>query len=283
MQGYISLATGSSFYLDLALNLALSIKFNDPKRPFALVAGHDLEIPPEYETFIDQIVRLPPLDGFHGCLNKLRVSTVSPFEETMFVDSDCLLVKSDMDRHWLRYDAPGFSAAGTGVTKGSWYGFDIQSVLKALQVPYMVKLNSGVFYFRRGDETNRFFNAALDLVCQRADLLGIFHHNKLQLADEPFIGTTMGLLGLEPLQYTPEEGSIMITTVQSSQARFDVLERISHIVKHDDFLIGDRFLPRKRVEHSPSFAHFVQLKPQNTYLKAVNDLRRHYGFAPFRL
>jgi hypothetical protein len=283
MQGYISLATGSRFYLDLALNLALSLKHNDPGRPFGLIVDEEMQIPQEYEKFIDEVVRMPPREGFHGCLNKLRVSSLSPFEETMFIDSDCLLVKADMDRHWARFDAPGFSAAGGVATKGSWYGFEIEEVLAVLQMPFMVQLNSGVFYFRRGEATDKFFDTALDLVAQRSDLLGTFHRNKLQLADEPFIGAAMGALRIQPVQYEPEEGSIMITTYKASQAEFDVLRQTSRIVKHDNFLLAGRFLPRTRLPHSPSLAHFVKLKPERVYSKAVNDLRHHYGLGSFQI
>jgi hypothetical protein len=281
MQGYISLATGSSHYLELAVNLAISLKHNDPSRPFGLVTDLDMQIPEKYREVIDEVVRLPTAPGFHGCLNKLRLGDRSPFEETMFVDSDCLLVKEDMDRHWDKFRSPGFSIAGDEVTSGCWYSFEISDVLATLRIPSMVKLNSGVFYFRTGEQTDQFFATALDLVARHSALLGTYHRNKLQIADEPFIGAAMGVLGKKPLRYTPEEGSIMITTVNPRDQRFDVLDRQSHIVKHADFMILDRFLPRTSVVHSPSFGHFVQLKPKSVYLKAVADLRQRYGFPSF--
>jgi hypothetical protein len=281
MQGYISLATGSRFYVELALNLALSLKYNDPDRPFCLITDPSTELPAAYRAVFDRVVTLPPRAGFHGCLNKLRVSEVSPFEESMFVDSDCVLVKNDMERHWQRFRAPGFSAAGVRAYNGAWYGFEIGAVLPALRLPYMVRLNSGVFYFRRGEESNRFFRTTLDLLRDHAPVLAVSHRNKLQIADEPFIGAAMGALQIEPLQYGAREGSIMITTVNATGARFDPIQRTSSIVKQDDFRFLGRFMPRTRVHHSPSFAHFVQLRPRGVYRAAVDALRKQFGFPPF--
>lgn len=275
MQGYITLATGSRFYLELAINLALSLKLNDPTRPFCVVLDKGAELPPEFKPFVDHVAYLDPKPGFNGCLNKLRINEVSPYSETMFVDSDCVLVKKDMDRHWAKFSAPGFSIAGGKVTSGHWYSFDIAQAVQALQIPYMVKMNSGVYYFRQGEESDRFFNTTLSLVEHHQRLLGTFHRNKVQLADEPFIGAAMGQLGLEPLGYDPKEGSIMITTVGSTDEVFDPFTQTSRITKHDDYRLLGRFFPKKHVAHSPSFAHFVQLRPKPVYNALSDQLRQH--------
>jgi hypothetical protein len=281
MQGYISLATGNRFYVELAVNLALSLKYNDPDRPVCLITDSNCFNDAKSIGVFDHVTELAPAPGFFGCLNKLRVSTASPYEESMFVDSDCLLVKNDMERHWQRFSSPGFSAAGDLTQRGKWYGFEIASVLASLELPYLVKLNSGVFYFRQGGESSRFFRTALDYLRDHAPLLAVSHRNKLQIADEPFIGAAMGALNIKPLQYDPGEGSIMVTTVNASNARFDPMNRISSIIKHDDFRLLGRFMPRAHVQHSPSFAHFVRLKPRTTYRAAANALRKHFGLPPF--
>ena len=277
MQGYITLATGSSYYIELAINLALSIKLNDPTRPVCLVIDEGMKLPPKYTPFIDDLAYLQERTGFNGCLNKLRLHEISPYDESMFVDSDCILVKNDMDRHWHKFQAPGFSIAGGKVTRGHWYGFDITETNAALGIEYMVKMNSGVFYFRDGPETEEFFDTALKLVDTHKHLLGSFHRNKLQLADEPFIGAAQGLLGMTPLSYAPEEGTIMVTTIQSGDIQLDPFTKESHLIRKDDFRLLGRFLPRRRVTHSPSFAHFVKLKPRPIYNRIANDLRNYYG------
>jgi len=281
MQGYITLATGDRFYIELAINLALSIKLNDPKRPICLIMDEGATLPEEYTPYIDEIAYLKSKPGFHGCLNKLRVNEVSPYEESLFIDSDCILLKNDMDRHWSKFQAPGFKIAGGKVTKGNWYGFDIQDVIKTLGINYIVQMNSGVFYFRKSQETEHFFETALRLVNDHKDLLGTYHRNKLQLADEPFIGAAQGLLWITPLSYTPEEGAIMITTIQSEDIKFDPFTQTSIMTRKTDFRLLGRFLPRKRVAHSPSIAHFVKLKPKSIYLRISDQLRGQYGLQRF--
>lgn len=279
-QGYITLATGPREYLEMAINLLLSLKLNDPTRKTCIVIDESSVLPEEYLGIPDYVSYLHPREGFHGCLNKLRLHELSPFNETMFVDADCILVKNDMDRHWEKFRGGGFNIAGSKVIAGNWYGFDIKTVIETIGIPYMVKMNSGVFYFNRSAEADAFFEATHMLVSAHKDLLGTLHRNNLQLADEPFIGAALGVLGIDPINYTAIEGSIMITTVNSSQAKFDPIEHISHITKYDDFRLFGRFFPKKKVHHSPSFAHFVKLKPNSVYLACVRALRYRFN-VPF--
>lgn len=281
MQGYITLATGSHFYLELAMNLVLSLKLNDPSRSVCMVTDTTIEIPSDYLKFIDKIAHLEPKAGFHGCLNKLRMNELSPFDETMFVDSDCILLKNDMDRQWKKIQSSGFSSPGAKVTAGQWYGFDIAQVVKKLDIEYMRTLNSGVFYFRKGDESDLFFATALDLVEHHKDLLGTFHRNKLQLADEPFIGAALGKLKIPTVSYDPAEGSIQVTTINASNINFDPFSQTSHITRHSDYRLLGRFFPRTHIKHSPSFAHFVKLKPKAVYQRISDQLRDHFGVRRF--
>jgi hypothetical protein len=276
-QGYITLATGPREYLEMAINLLLSLKHNDPTRKTCIVIDEGSVLPEEYTGIPDYVSYLHPREGFHGCLNKLRLHELSPFKETMFVDADCILVKNDMDRHWKKFGGLGFNIAGSKVTKGSWYGFAIQKVIKAIGVPYMVKMNSGVFYFTKSTETNAFFETAQRLVSTHKELLGTYHRNQLQLADEPFIGVALGVHGIEPINYSPSEGSIMITTVNCSQAVFDPIGHISRITKYDGFRLLGRFFPRETVHHSPSFAHFVKLRPPLIYQSCACALRHQFN------
>jgi hypothetical protein len=281
MQGYLTLATGSRLYLEIALNLALSIKLNDPARPLCLATDAEMNIPDTYRPFFDQIVVLSPKLGFYGCLNKLRINEVSPYDETMFIDSDCLLIKNDMDRHWAKFSNDGFMIAGKKQTQGHWYDFSITKVIEKLGISHMVQMNSGVFYFKKGAESDLFFKMALELVEQHKELLGTFHRNRLQLADEPFIGAALGKLNIEPIAYNPAEGSIMITTVRSSKESFDPFTHTSQIVKHSDFRILGRFFPGTSVWHSPTLAHFVKLKPRGIYNRLSSSLRKHYNFETY--
>ena len=276
MQGYITLATGSRFYLEMAVNLLLSLKLNDPSRPVCLITDRTMAIPDAYKPFIDDLVYIEPKPGFFGCLNKLRLNELTPYDETIFIDADCILVKNDMDRHWAKLSGPGFNVAGAKKTTGKWYDFSIDKVISELGIPYLVQMNSGVFYFRKGVQADNFFATALQLVDEHKHLLGSFHRNKLQLADEPFIGAALGKLAIEPVSYKASEGTIMITTWHYSKAHFDPIDRHSTITRHADYRLLGHFFPKTNVLHSPSIAHFVKLKPKKMYNTISDKLRDRF-------
>lgn len=271
-QGYITIATGENKYLQMAKFLALSVKLNDKKRTIALITDENMEVEGEVAELFSHIIRIPQKEGYVGCLDKLRVYDYSPFEETMFLDSDCLIVKDDMDRHWDNFKSYDFNLAGNKMTQGRWYNFDIAKVLQEMQIPYVVKMNSGMFYFKKNNKAEEFFALTNHLVANQSNLIGCSHRVEQQIADEPFLGAAMGALSIDPVGYSAEEGSIMVTTVCAKGCKFDPVKHVSQLKKPTGFYILNRLWAKSWVTHSPSVAHFVQLKPISTYIAACNAL-----------
>jgi len=112
MQGYLTLATGTPFYLDLAMNLVLSLKLNDPTRPVCVVTDRAMPIPDGYRTFIDQIVYLENKPGFHGCLNKLRMNEVSRLKKPCLSIPTVFCSKTTWIGIGQNCKAPAFAAPG---------------------------------------------------------------------------------------------------------------------------------------------------------------------------
>ena len=100
MQGYITLALGPRKYLEMAANLAASLKVMDPRRQVAVVHDAGVSVPRDLAQYFDFRLELPPDPLYPDVMNKLRLFGVSPFEQTMFIDADCLLVKMDVDHYW---------------------------------------------------------------------------------------------------------------------------------------------------------------------------------------
>jgi hypothetical protein len=267
-QGYVTIATGDRKYVDMAVYLAKSIFINDKKRPICLITDEHTKVNEQDAKWFSDIVRLPYQKGYEGCLNKLRIFEYSPFDETIFIDSDCLVVKKDMDRHWAKMRRDGFSIAGGKKTEGKWYNFDVSEVIKVLNIDYMCHMNSGLFYFNRNEASSRFFDTCKELVDKQKDLLACSHRRETQLADEPFIGAAMGIHQIPPVGYTPDEGAIMITTVYARKCECDPVSGRSQIYKPNGFHFLNRFFPKELVRHSPSVFHFVKLKPTHVYDRA---------------
>lgn len=273
-QGYLTLATGDRQYFDAAVNVALSIRLNDSKRPISLLCDDANKLTEtEKELFDRVIVALPGTLGV-GCAGKLDVPDFLPYSETVFLDSDCLIIKKDMDRHWNKLSKQCFNVAGSMAREGPWYTFEIADVCKALGLPYMVHMNSGVMYFRKGKELDAFLKVVNDLRENARNVLFVQHRDmNAQIADEPVWGAAMGRLKMEPVCYSAEEGSLMVTTYMSRRIKYDPMTNVSEQEKSKGFWLLGRFVSKGWVRHSTSVAHFIRFKPRSIYRQCVQQLR----------
>jgi hypothetical protein len=283
--GYIVLACGADKYLQLAINFALSAKLNDPDHPVCLVHDESIRIGSGEKRAFDAFSVLPPAPGYGGCLNKLRLYETSPFAKTMYVDSDCFIVKNDMARHWSKFSGCPFNAAGSTRTKGNWHKLDIAAVCQEIGAAYIVDMNSGVFYFERGPQAQDFFACVNHLYATKRNALASLHRDgrgdRIQVEDEPFIGAAMGMKAITPFDYTAEEGALMITTVWARRLRCDPVARDSSLQKANSYIISPRIWAGSWTTHSPSIAHFVALRPAALYARVANQLRALFDFPPY--
>ncbi len=282
-QGYVTIAVGEPIYYEMATNLALSSHLSDPTRPISLICDDPVKVPKPSNGLFDSLVRLEPHPGYVGCMTKLLLFSYTPYEETMYVDADCLIVRPDMDRHWQRFSRHDFNIAGDKRTEGSWYSFDIARACTKIGADYIVQMNTGLIYFRSNANAKSIFEEAKRLLFDERDVLGAIHHRNIaeEVSDEPFFGAAMGRLRIEPVSYSPEEGSVMITTVYARNCDFDPWTGVNRIDKPSGFRLLNRFWARKWTRHSPSVAHFVKLKPRRQYISIVNRLRSENGLPPF--
>lgn len=275
MQGYLTVALDQDKYVDMAVNLARSLRHFDNKRPICLVYNDNVSLGADARSAFTHFVNLPSRDGYLGCMNKIRLDGASPFDETMYIDSDCLLVKGDIDRHWNQMSQGFFSMTGDKRRTGHWNKLDIAKACEMFSITYVVQMNSGVFYFKKGDETSRFFNRLRDLYDKHRDFLSNIHQGrKGQYADEPFFGIAMGEFKIAPLAGTPEEGSLMVTTWRAKNCDFRPEKEFSRIDKPASYWFGTGLLPKRWVTHSPTIAHFIGLKPKELYERTADYFRK---------
>lgn len=86
--------------------LACSIKICDPSAEFCLIVDKDKSdfVPKKYHHVFDYIIELPYgntgwKDGFHGS-NLWQVRNASPFDETIYLDSDTIFMNVDIPLLW---------------------------------------------------------------------------------------------------------------------------------------------------------------------------------------
>ncbi len=280
-RGYLFLATGARKYHEMAINAALSAKWHEPHMPVCLI--HDRAPVPDYaKDVFDDMVEMPPEEGFVGVMNKMLIYDLCPYDEAFFIDGDCFILRPDMARHWDKYSVRDFNIAGEAASSGSWYGFDIANACERAGVPFMVKGNTGVFYFKKGPEAQQVFEQAKDFVRHKSDVLGVVHQKRSQqFSDEPFLGAAMGKSGIQPVGYTPQEGTIMATTLYARGCKGDMETNLSVLKKPSSNLPTDRIWALSYVTHTPTIMHFISLKPRKLFAALSTQVRTKAGLPDF--
>ena len=96
-RGFVSIATGKKHYYRIAYNLLCSYRLNAGAYPFAIICDRENE----YTAAFDKVIRLEnPTNSY---MDKLRLFDCLPFDETIFIDADCL-VYGNVDRWWALFE-----------------------------------------------------------------------------------------------------------------------------------------------------------------------------------
>lgn len=282
-QGYVTMAYGPRKFYEMAVNVALSAKLNDPGRPVTLLYKDSDAAPTEFADYFDQCVPIPNADAFPGVTIKLGIYEPSPYAETFYIDADCLIMKRDMDRHWQKYGRQDFAISGDKLTSGSAFGCDVEEMMAAAGVEYMMNGNCGVLYFRKGLTAQKVFADARALMAARDPALIETRPRRGDgLSDQPYFSAAMARNQITPVSYTAEEGTIMATTWRAADIQFDLATNRSRLKKPTGFHILGRLWAKGWVQHETSIAHFIELKPRGLYQRQSDWLRHYFSVRRFQ-
>ena len=107
-RGFITIATGKELYYQLAQNLLKSYRlYSRNPMPFAILCDRENT----YTEQFDQTVILEhPLNSFW---DKFELLVKAPYDETIFIDADCLAY-ADLNEYWDYFaGADDFTGCGT--------------------------------------------------------------------------------------------------------------------------------------------------------------------------
>ena len=252
-QGYQLLAVGDLKYLNLAIRCAASIKCRDKARPIQLVTDLPSDIVQNYPRLFDDITSIVVEPEFAGPLIKLKMYEFSIYQETLFVDADCLLMKDDIDLYWKEMSSRYVvTTPGTRRSEGEWYKTSIEKICDLAKTSSIVQMNSGVLYFKRNERAKVFFDTAIGLVSELGNFTGHIHQGR-GLPDEPYLAIAFSRCNVDPMPVVNAEGNgLMVSTIGSSDFIFDSRAGVCRFKK------GDK-------EVSPTICHFVGLRPEDEY------------------
>ena len=102
-----------------------------------------------YPRVFDEVTLLP--SRFRGRARKYGTAEASPFEETMFVDADCIVLGS-LDHLWSSLEHSDLAMVGSPLTAEedeNHHGFSTRWLIRRFGLERYMKTNSGLFCFRR--------------------------------------------------------------------------------------------------------------------------------------
>jgi hypothetical protein len=150
-RGYLTLAAGNPRFLEMAVDMALSLR-RHTEHPIALAADESLGVLAQtrYAGVFDVVTLI--LQRFReGRALKYGTAEASPFEETVFVDADCLVLGS-MDDLWPVLESTDMAMTGELLTPAEdriHHGFSTRALSRRFGLEQYLKTNSGLFCFRR--------------------------------------------------------------------------------------------------------------------------------------
>lgn len=158
-KGILLIAIGTTEYLEMAKNLAMSIKNVEPGMPIALAHNFDNVDSKLFDILIDV-----PKESYttNGLTEYIKVKTwmydFSPFHETLFLDVDMVWL-FDKKPSALFDECKGlnWTMSNTGLSETSIWA-DIREIRKIYPGVQMWNYHSECVYFNKCDASKRYFD-----------------------------------------------------------------------------------------------------------------------------
>jgi hypothetical protein len=193
-RGFVTIATGDLRYYVLAYNLLKSYRLNGKcDAPFAIIADKENQ----YTAEFDYVIQFD--NPSYSYNDKLRLIDYLPFDETIFIDADCLIYE-DLNPWWQRFSEAGdFCAFGVAhdslnTGKGWFQASGMKEYSKYISFEPMY--NGGVYYIRNTETSQKVFSIAKEV----AKNYQAYAFNGFSTpADEPLLALGMAVCKCRPI------------------------------------------------------------------------------------
>lgn len=197
-RGFITIATGKELYFQLAKNLLLSYKlYCKNPLPFAIMTDQENE----YTALFDEVVLFQP--SSHVYFDKFELLKIAPYDETIFIDSDCLAY-GDLNEFWDYFAlADDFSAAGTNYPIDSDRGLFRKDEIGEYtgRAHWKPDIHGGLYFIRKGPLCDAIYADCRNIAAHYDDYR--WPDYCAPYADEPVLCLAMAVNGCHALEADP--------------------------------------------------------------------------------
>jgi hypothetical protein len=284
--GFITIAMGHEKYLRQARILSLSLRRNMPGVPLAIVtdsqslaAYADIIIPANCEIPV-------------GVLHKVFLDKYTPFSETFFIDSDCVVTRPFLKEleQIRKFDFTPAMEKFTPADGKDEYIEDLPAILKLIGGEKYPKFNGGIYFFKDGELSSSVFRIARE-IHSNYRRYGIKAFDKSGPGEETVFALALSQLGLLDLYH--DEGRLMRTpTGLKGKISIDPLgggctfERYDGVVSPaichfaGAYLLSVEYsLAGYSLEHNISMNHIsAQIRARAQASSVFNRIRKYLGY-----
>lgn len=227
-RGFLTVATGDYFHY-LAINMRNSYHYSQKQKyPLGVITDPDgAELLRNY--FDNVIVIQEKNDGY---INKLRIQALSPYEETIFIDADTLIVR-DISDWWDAFEESGYDVAVWGwnceISSPRCGKLISSKAAEKYGITRYIGFNGGVYYFKKTAMAERIYARAMELLDSYIDDEQYLFNGKM--GDEPVMAIALlenGVYGIED-----PERKRMFCTPGMENLKIDILSHKCSFTKYD--------------------------------------------------
>jgi hypothetical protein len=220
-KGLITIAIGKKHAIQ-AKYLAYSCMLHAPNIIRAVIT----DVPDILKSYYDIIIPYNP-DAGNPFAIKLKLPLYTPFDKTIYIDADSLVLHP-IDLYWDLLIDQVFVYEGKTLSHGLWY-FNIEKTIKQIDVPWVPKFNSGMFLFEKNELSQAIFTMAYNYMENNNAFDIPFFRGKM-LPDEPFLAMALAKHAIEPVK---EYGRFSRTLIGAEKIHINVPRGIGYFVKND--------------------------------------------------
>jgi len=275
-EGYVAIAFDDTRYLDIAANLALSIRRHEA-RPVSVLVNDKIRVNPAYAGLFDRVITVADDPSLRGAMNKARLFGLTPYHRTMYIDADCLLFSPRIEFFWRKYRGQAFAVEGHTQTSGPAFSCslgakDAGALCRLFNLPFITVFNAGVMYFERSDASKAVFDKVLEIYSgPHRDAVSYAYKHAGEYADEPFFGVALAALGIAPFE-PPVASRLQVTTPNLIEYALDIDTGELRVLK--------KTASGKAVVWAGVVCHFCGLSPMDAYFDLADKLRAEARLPP---